>query len=63
MAHRFLEDELARRYREAAPHTLAVLSERCEAAGRDLARADAELRAIEDVGAVRATGGCGRACA
>ncbi len=52
-ARRFLEEELARRYREAAPHTLAVLQERVELASRELLKAEAELRAIEDVGAVR----------
>ncbi len=56
---RFLEEELARRYREAAPHTLAVLQERVEAATRELVKAEAELRAAEDVGAVRAAGGAG----
>lgn len=54
---RFLEDELARRYREAAPHTLAVLQERVEAASRELMKAEAELRSAEDVGSMRATGG------
>ncbi len=53
---RFLEEELARRYREAAPHTLAVLQERCELASRELIKADSELRAVEDVASVRATG-------
>ena len=56
VACRFLEDELARRYREAAPHVLAVLQDRVEAASRELLKSDSELRAAEDVSAVRATG-------
>lgn len=47
---------MARRYREAAPHTLAVLQERVEAASRELVKAESELRAAEDVSAVRASG-------
>ncbi|KAJ9518938.1 hypothetical protein QJQ45_026218 [Haematococcus lacustris] len=52
---KFLEEELARRYREAAPHTLSVLVDRVESAARELQKAEAELRAAEDVAAVRAT--------
>eukprot|EP00798_Chlamydomonas_sp_ICE-L_P023671 gene23671-9206_t len=50
---KFLEGELARRYREAAPHTLAVLHDRVESSGRELAKAETELKSIEDVASVR----------
>ncbi|GFH29331.1 dynamin-type G domain-containing protein [Haematococcus lacustris] len=39
----------------AAPHTLSVLVDRVESAARELQKAEAELRAAEDVAAVRAT--------
>ncbi|KAJ9518676.1 hypothetical protein QJQ45_018742 [Haematococcus lacustris] len=41
--------------RTAAPHTLSVLVDRVESAARELQKAEAELRAAEDVAAVRAT--------
>jgi hypothetical protein len=50
---RFLEEELSRRYREAAPATLALLQERCDAVSGELAAAEMRLRAAEDVGALR----------
>lgn len=49
----FLEDELARRYREAAPSTLSLLQERCDAASAELVAVEVKLRAAEDVGALR----------
>ena len=55
-SRRFLEEELARRYREAAPHVLAVLQDRVEAASKELLKSDSELRAAEDVSALRGTG-------
>mmetsp|Transcript_4509 Transcript_4509/g.12314 ORF Transcript_4509/g.12314 Transcript_4509/m.12314 type:complete len:775 (-) Transcript_4509:922-3246(-) len=51
---RFLEEELARRYREAAPNTLAVLQDRVESASKELIKAEGELRAAVDVAAMRA---------
>jgi hypothetical protein len=54
---RFLEDELARRYREAAPATLALLQERCEALAKELLAADGRLQACKDVAALRRAGG------
>lgn len=54
--HRFLEEELSRRYREAAPATLAVLQERCDAVSSELAAADVRLRAAADVGSLRRAG-------
>lgn len=56
---KFLEEELARRYREAAPHVLAVLQDRVESATRDLLKSEGELRAAEDVTSVRGTGEAG----
>ncbi|MEW5303991.1 MAG: hypothetical protein WDW38_003211 [Sanguina aurantia] len=50
---RFLEEELSRRYREAAPATLAVLQERCDAVSSELAAADVRLRATADVASLR----------
>ncbi|GAX74014.1 hypothetical protein CEUSTIGMA_g1464.t1 [Chlamydomonas eustigma] len=52
---KFLEEELARRYREAAPHVLSVLQDRVDAASRELLKSDSDLKAAEDVSAVRAT--------
>jgi hypothetical protein len=54
---RFLEEELARRYREAAPATLALLQEKCSAIAQELLAADSRLRNAEDVGAMRRVGG------
>lgn len=50
---RFLEEELSRRYREAAPATLALLQERCDAVSAELMAAEIRLKAAEDVGALR----------
>eukprot|EP00887_Chlorella_sp_A99_P005155 scaffold40.g5155.t1 len=50
---KFLEEELARRYRDAAPATLALLQERCEAVAKELIAADAKLREAGDVAALR----------
>lgn len=53
----FLEDELARRYRDAAPATLALLTERCAAMARELVAVDGRLAACSDVAALRRAGG------
>jgi hypothetical protein len=53
---RFLEEELARRYRDAAPATLALLQERCEAVTSELVTAEAQLSASNDVAALRKWG-------
>ncbi|KAK9808620.1 hypothetical protein WJX72_000661 [[Myrmecia] bisecta] len=50
---RYLEDELARRYRDAAPATLSLLQERCEAVAGELVAADAQLQAATDVASLR----------
>ena len=56
---RFLEEELARRYRDAAPATLALLQERCESVARDLIAADKKLAEAGDVVSLRRAGGLG----
>lgn len=49
----FLEDELASRYRDAAPATLAILQERCAAVSAECKFAEDRLRRAGDVGALR----------
>lgn len=56
MHERWLEEELARRYRDAAPATLALLQERCEGVAADLVAAEAQLQAAEDVTSLRQAG-------
>lgn len=56
---RFLEEELARRYRDAAPATLALLQERCEAVAQELISADRKLQEAGDVVSLRRAGGHG----
>lgn len=53
---RFLEEELARRYRDAAPATLALLQERCESVARELIAADKKLAEAGDVVSLRRSG-------
>jgi hypothetical protein len=56
----FLEEELARRYREAAPATLALLQERCEAVAKELLALEDRIQACTDVAALRRAGArCG----
>ncbi|KAI8477346.1 MAG: P-loop containing nucleoside triphosphate hydrolase protein [Monoraphidium minutum] len=50
---RFLEEELARRYREAAPATLALLQERCQGVAKELLALEARIQACSDVAALR----------
>jgi hypothetical protein len=57
---RFLEEELARRYREAAPATLALLQARCEAVAKELVALEGRIQACSDVAALRRAGG--RSC-
>lgn len=52
-ARSYLEEELARRYRESAPATLSLLQERCEAVASELVAAETALSAAEDVAALR----------
>lgn len=56
MCPRWLEEELARRYRDAAPATLALLQERCEGAAAELVAAESRLQAAEDVTSLRRAG-------
>jgi hypothetical protein len=56
MQHRWLEEELARRYRDAAPATLALLQERCEGVATELVAAESRLQAAEDVTSLRRAG-------
>ena len=55
-ARSYLEEELARRYRDAAPATLALLQDRCDALAGELAQAQARVAAIQDVAALRGEG-------
>eukprot|EP01018_Ginkgo_biloba_P010218 Gb_33015 [translate_table: standard] len=50
---RYLENELQRRYREAAPATLALLEQRCSEVAAEVAQIDAKLQATSDVASLR----------
>ncbi len=52
----FLEDELAMRYRDAAPATLTLLQKRCELVAADLVAADKKLAAASDVVSLKRAG-------
>ena len=56
MTHRHLEDVLARRYRDAAPATLALLQTRCEAITAELLNMDSQLKSVQDVASLRRAG-------
>ena len=56
---RFLEEELARKYKEAAPSTLAMLQHKCDEATVSLAGAEAQLAAMQDVASLRQAGASG----
>ncbi|URD90801.1 DYNc [Musa troglodytarum] len=45
----YLESELQRRYKEAAPATLALLEQRCNEVSIELARVESKLQATSDV--------------
>lgn len=60
LLRRFLEEELAQRYRDAAPATLGLLQERCESMARELIAADKKLGEAGDVVSLRKAGGRGR---
>ncbi|XP_074311104.1 dynamin-related protein 5A [Silene latifolia] len=49
----FLESELQKRYKEAAPATLALLEQRCSEVTSDLAKMDAKIEATSDVAYLR----------
>lgn len=58
----YMEEELARRYRDAAPATLALLQGRCAALAGELAAAQARVAAIQDVASLRGEGARPRHC-
>ncbi|KAL4278433.1 hypothetical protein GQ457_03G024090 [Hibiscus cannabinus] len=49
----FLESELQKRYKEAAPATLALLEQRCSEVNIELARLDSKIQATSDVSHLR----------
>ncbi|XP_062168389.1 dynamin-related protein 5A-like isoform X2 [Alnus glutinosa] len=49
----FLESELQKRYKEAAPATLALLEQRCSEVMADLARMDSKIQATSDIAHLR----------
>ncbi|CAI0381978.1 unnamed protein product [Linum tenue] len=49
----FLESELQKRYKDAAPATLALLEQRCSEVGIELARMDSKIEATSDVAHLR----------
>ena len=53
---RFLEEELARKYKEAAPATLAILQQRCDDVTASLTSVGARLSAVSDVASLRKAG-------
>ncbi|CAO1944975.1 unnamed protein product [Urochloa humidicola] len=50
---KYLESELQKRYKEAAPATLALLEQRCSEVSMELARLDSKLQATSDVSQLR----------
>lgn len=52
---KYLEDELARRYRESAPSTLAILQKRCDQVTTELSEASKRLASLTDAAALRRT--------
>jgi len=49
----FLESELQKRYKEAAPATLALLEQRCSEVTSELSKMDAKIQATSDVAHLR----------
>ncbi|GLJ31047.1 hypothetical protein SUGI_0621300 [Cryptomeria japonica] len=49
----YLENELQRRYREAAPATLALLEQRCSEVAAEVDRINAKLQSVSDVASLR----------
>lgn len=49
----FLESELQKRYKEAAPATLALLEQRCSEITAELSRMDSKIQATSDVAHLR----------
>lgn len=53
---RYLEEELARRYRDAAPATLALLQDRCNSLAAELTQAESKLHDMQDIASLRRLG-------
>ena len=49
----YLESELQKRYKEAAPATLALLEQRCNEVTTELARLESKIQATSDVAHLR----------
>ncbi|KAK4439181.1 Dynamin-related protein 5A [Sesamum alatum] len=49
----YLESELQKKYKEAAPATLAILEQRCSEVTADLARMESKIKATSDVAHLR----------
>lgn len=49
----YLESELQKRYREAAPATLSLLEQRCREVTMELTRLDAKIQATSDISQLR----------
>lgn len=49
----YLESELQKRYKEAAPATLALLEQRCSEVNTELARMDSKIQANSDIAHLR----------
>ena len=52
---KYLESELARRYRETAPATLAILQQRCDQVAAELATMQKRLSSLTDAASLRRT--------
>ncbi|KAJ3671000.1 hypothetical protein LUZ60_008426 [Juncus effusus] len=50
---KYLENELQKRYKEAAPATLALLEQRCSEVSLEISRMDSKLQATSDVAHLR----------
>ena len=53
---RYLEEELARRYRDAAPATFALLQERSNMLAAELKASESRLHDMQDVASLRCVG-------
>lgn len=49
----YLESELQKRYKEAAPATLALLEQRCNEVTTEMSRMDSKIQATSDVAQLR----------
>ena len=51
-----MEEELAKKYRDAAPATLALLQDRCSQLASELALAESKLHTMQDITSLRTAG-------